>query len=137
MKYLIAFILGCALLTAHAQDRGFGLGIIIGEPTGVSVKGWLSDERAIDGALAWSLFGHSWFSAHADYLFHNMRLININRGQASPVLWPRITPSQLDRRPVLGSWPLAFVQRRPGRIGRALSGGPGLPAGQGTGGYFP
>lgn len=81
MKYLLAFILGCALITASAQDRGFGLGVIVGEPTGISVKGWISDERAVDGALAWSLFGHSWFSAHTDYLFHNMRLININQGK--------------------------------------------------------
>jgi len=37
-----------------AQDRGFGLGIIVGEPTGLSFKKWSGDTTAIGGAIAWS-----------------------------------------------------------------------------------
>lgn len=81
MKYLL---IGLALLLStlmKAQSSGFGAGIIIGEPTGVSVKGWISADRAIDGGLAWSLRGASYFSIHADYLFHNMELIKLNKGR--------------------------------------------------------
>lgn len=81
MKYAL---IGFALLfptVLKAQSSGFGAGIMVGEPTGVSVKGWLSADRAIDGGLAWSLRGASYFSIHADYLFHNMELIKLNKGR--------------------------------------------------------
>lgn len=53
-----------------AQDKGFGLGIIIGEPTGLSGKYWVSSQNAIDAGMAWS-FRHSGFlHLHADYLWH-------------------------------------------------------------------
>ena len=55
---------------AHAQSRGFGVGIILGEPTGVSFKGWVSQENAIDGGLAWAFGKGGRFHLHADYLWH-------------------------------------------------------------------
>src|SRR5690606_14182486 len=77
--YLLLFLL--ASLLTKAQSSGFGAGIILGEPTGISVKGWIAEDRAIDGALAWSLRGGSYFSIHADHLFHNMTLIRLNKGR--------------------------------------------------------
>lgn len=53
----------------HAQDN-FGLGIIVGEPTGISAKTWLSDHNALDAAVAWSVNRNSRFQLHADYLYH-------------------------------------------------------------------
>jgi len=52
------------------QDRGFGLGIIIGEPTGISFKDWVSEKNAVDGGLAWSFTRNGTFHVHADYLWH-------------------------------------------------------------------
>lgn len=72
MKHLLAMLgLGVMLSSmAVAQDRGFGLGIILGEPTGISGKYWTSSRNAIDGGLAWSFRNHGYFHAHADYLWH-------------------------------------------------------------------
>ena len=58
--------------TSHklAGARPFGLGVIIGEPTGISGKYWLSPGAAIDFATAWSFSGDADFHVHADYLFH-------------------------------------------------------------------
>ena len=40
-------------LTAVEKIRqGFGIGLIVGEPTGLSAKKWLSDATAIDAAVA-------------------------------------------------------------------------------------
>ena len=64
----------------HAQGRGFGLGIIVGEPTGISAKHWLSSATAVDFAFAWSLEGDGSFTVHADYLKHTFRLIKVERG---------------------------------------------------------
>jgi hypothetical protein len=55
---------------ATSQDRGFGLGVILGNPTGVSGKYWVSGQSAIDGAVAWSFRRRGFFHVHADYLWH-------------------------------------------------------------------
>lgn len=70
-----------AISYCTAQDSGFGLGFILGEPTGLSMKGWVNGTQAIDGALAWSLVGSGSFHAHVDYLFHNYNLITVKKGR--------------------------------------------------------
>lgn len=64
---------------ASAQPKGLGLGVIIGEPTGISFKKWVNRWQALDGALAWSLGEKDALHLHADYLFHNRRLIHIDK----------------------------------------------------------
>lgn len=53
-----------------AQDSGFGLGVILGEPTGISGKAWLNDRNAVDVGMAWSFRSKGFFHVHADYLWH-------------------------------------------------------------------
>jgi hypothetical protein len=49
----------------------FGIGLVLGEPTGISAKYWLSQKsRALDFALAWSLNRRDHIYMHADYLWH-------------------------------------------------------------------
>lgn len=67
--------------TAYAQDTGFGLGFIVGEPTGISFKGWVGNTQAIDGAVAWSLGHGNVLNVHMDYLFHNYDLIRVGKGK--------------------------------------------------------
>jgi len=62
---------------AEAQDRGFGLGIVAGEPTGISLKNWQRRNIALDGALAWSFAGHDFIQLHGDYLSHNFSLLKV------------------------------------------------------------
>ncbi len=63
--------------STNAQDKGFGAGIILGEPTGFSGKYWLSSSNAVDFALAYSFIGkHSAFSIHADYLYHQFDIFH-------------------------------------------------------------
>jgi hypothetical protein len=76
---------------SFAQDRGVGLGAIIGEPTGLSVKVWTSDEHALDFGLGWSV-GTNWFGTlhghdergrrlhfHMDHLWHAFSAIHSNQ----------------------------------------------------------
>jgi hypothetical protein len=56
--------------SARAQDSGFGIGLMLGEPTGISGKQWISSRNAIDGGLAWSFRQSGFFHLHADYLWH-------------------------------------------------------------------
>lgn len=75
---LIAMIFPCRAL---AQDGDFGLGIILGEPTGISFKKWTGSQTAIDGAVAWSFSGKDSLHLHADYLIHNFDLIEVETGR--------------------------------------------------------
>lgn len=64
--------------SAFAAGGNFGLGIIIGEPTGLSCKYWMGSDKAIDGAAAWHLGDNGYLNIHADYLLHNRSLIQSN-----------------------------------------------------------
>jgi len=66
---------------SSAQPRGFGLGIILGEPTGISFKSWMGSQTALDGGIAWSFEHNGSFHLHIDYLIHNFRLIEAEKGQ--------------------------------------------------------
>lgn len=63
-------------ISAHAD---FGLGIIIGSPTGLSAKLSQGSNHAIDAAMAWDL-NDDHFHIHADYLWlknAGLRLDNV------------------------------------------------------------
>jgi len=64
-----------------AAERRFGAGLILGEPIGASLKYWLSDKIAIDGAVAWSFWHEDNFEFHADVLFHEFDWIPVSRGR--------------------------------------------------------
>jgi hypothetical protein len=55
--------------TGITRAKGvFGIGVVLGEPMGVSGKYWLSENTAIDGAFGYS-FGDR-FRVSMDYLIH-------------------------------------------------------------------
>jgi len=78
----ILFVLTIFLqLKVNAQDRGFGLGIILGQPTGVSGKLWTNAENAFDFGAAWSFQGDGHLLLQADYVWHMFRLISVSEGK--------------------------------------------------------
>jgi len=84
MKKLILVLLFPVLLLpslAKAQDSGFGLGVILGEPTGLCIKNWVGSNAAIDVAAGWTIGRISKFHLHADYLFHNFKLFDVESGK--------------------------------------------------------
>lgn len=53
-------------------DKELGLGVMLGEPTGVSVKFWTTNQSAFDIGAAWSLSGsREALHLHADLLWHS------------------------------------------------------------------
>ncbi len=81
-KTFLAVIIGILFLCAvsSAQDHGFGLGIIVGEPTGVSLKTWTGSRTGLDFAVAWSFGRNDALHIHVDYLFHNFSLFDVEKG---------------------------------------------------------
>jgi hypothetical protein len=52
---------------AQPQPKGFGFGLILGEPTGLTLKGSLGGNNSWDAAIGASWFGR--LRIHADYLW--------------------------------------------------------------------
>ena len=85
---VIALCLFFVVQESVAQERGFGLGVIIGEPTGISAKLWTSTLNAFDFGLGWSMGGDrigkydgnynggSRVHFHMDYLWHSLDAIH-------------------------------------------------------------
>jgi hypothetical protein len=70
--YLIALFLICLFNSNQAQQKGLGLGIILGEPTGINAKFWTATETAIDMSLGYSFTSsNSIIDFYGDYVFHN------------------------------------------------------------------
>jgi hypothetical protein len=70
----VALVAASSTASADGVDKGaLGVGIIIGEPTGVCAKLYLKDDQAIQAALALSAVVGG-FQVHADYLFHPLIL---------------------------------------------------------------
>lgn len=63
------------------QQPNFGLGVIVGDPTGLSFKAWTGGRTAVAGAAAWSFGDRDAFQLHADYLFHNFRVFKVTKGR--------------------------------------------------------
>jgi hypothetical protein len=74
---LATFVLLAAAAPRRARAEGgpFGLGLIIGSPTGLSLKYYLGESgQAIDGAIGWAFVSSSGIHVHADYLWHPLVL---------------------------------------------------------------
>ena len=78
MKGLILALLLIATAATHASENKLGLGVMIGNPTGLSGKYWLNGERAVDAGLAYSFGKHSDVSLHSDYLLHKEGFLVFN-----------------------------------------------------------
>jgi len=82
IKKLVPVVLFITLTTVlKAQDSGFGIGLYLGEPTGIGMKGWVSPNGAIAGAMAWSFAGNGHLHIHVDYERHSFKLINVEKGK--------------------------------------------------------
>lgn len=67
---LLFFFVTIYSIPSFSQSKGFGLGVIVGEPTGISAKYWTTSSTALDFGLGYSFEKNSRLHLHADYLFH-------------------------------------------------------------------
>ncbi|MCF8379418.1 MAG: hypothetical protein K9H49_07565 [Bacteroidales bacterium] len=74
-------LIGYFSVNIYAQEERLGLGIVVGEPTGISVKYWTGSTIALDGALAWSFNHDGSLYLHGDFLVHDFELIDIMSGR--------------------------------------------------------
>ncbi len=83
MKYKFLVVVFVVLLAAPAlaaDGRTFGIGVIAGEPTGITGKYMLNETNAIDVGIGWETSGDNEFHVYGDYLFHFYNLITVKKG---------------------------------------------------------
>ena len=69
LQILVIFLV-ISLSATYAQ-KNFGIGIILGEPTGLSAKLYTGHANAFDFAAAWSFKGDGHLLLQADYVWHS------------------------------------------------------------------
>jgi hypothetical protein len=80
--FVFAVLVSSLFLCDSAASRvyRFGLGVIVGEPTGISGKKWLRHDAAIDGAIAWAFTDETSLHLHGDFLLHKFDLFDVTEG---------------------------------------------------------
>ena len=107
--YAFLAIAAAALLLAPAQGRAaqqggdFGLGVVAGDPSGLSGKLWLGPSNALDFIVGFSLLArHDWISVNVDYVWHDWDLIPVKRGRL-PLYYGMGVWSAISNEPVIGA----------------------------------
>lgn len=100
MKKILTGLTLMTILAAQAQElktsidrpasdyleNRFGAGLLVGEPTGVSLKYWLNADFAIDGGIGASFHRHDGLQLHSDILWHKFDLISCPNGRIAPYI---------------------------------------------------
>lgn len=66
---------------SYARQGDLGVGLMFGEPSGISLKYWTSATTAIDAGAAWSFVDGGAFQLHGDFLFHNFDIFKVDHGK--------------------------------------------------------
>ena len=81
LKYVLMLLILCLSANVYASDREkFGIGVILGEPTGITAKIMLDDTNAIDMGAGWETSGDNELHIYGDYLFHLYDVIIVPKG---------------------------------------------------------
>lgn len=66
-------------LNIFSQTSNIGLGVMLGEPSGLNAKYWINESNAFVGGLGWHFVGpDDGFTLHVDYLYHMDNSFNTN-----------------------------------------------------------
>ncbi len=70
-KLIISIVIFLSItITNFAQPAETGVGLMIGSPSGISVKHWLNKKNALGAGLGFSFINDSRLYLNIDYLYH-------------------------------------------------------------------
>lgn len=69
LAFAALLILPGAAQAAHASHGNVGIGLQLGEPTGITGKFWLGGNNAVDVTIGWNIISDR-FTVQAGYLWH-------------------------------------------------------------------
>ena len=65
----------------NPNTNPFGIGLVLGQPTGLTTKYWIDKYYAIDAAAGFTLGSANSMHIHTDLLYHLYDVINIPQGE--------------------------------------------------------
>jgi len=78
----VLFVMGllCWIFTPKNASAysNTGVGLMLGVPSGVTGRSWVSDENSIDYGAGWSIVDGNRFQVHADYLWARPHTFELN-----------------------------------------------------------
>lgn len=77
---LLSALFAVFLMTSAAHAEDFAVGVILGDPSGLSAKMKYDAGHSLDGALAYSSGKHSGMQFHVDYLWDRARSWGTTQG---------------------------------------------------------
>ena len=84
-KVILCAVLICSVLFsswaipgAKTDDTNLGLGVALGEPTGITGKFWMNDLQAVQATAAWN-FAASSFFLNVDLVMHSNELLKFDQ----------------------------------------------------------
>ena len=81
IKYIVVLLIVFLAMNVHAAERKkIGIGVILGEPTGITGKFMIDDTNAIDVGAGWETSGDNRLHIYGDYLFHKYDVIEVSKG---------------------------------------------------------
>jgi hypothetical protein len=75
---LIALLILLSSTVLMAAPKELGVGVMLGNPTGLNGKYWLNNDHAVDGGLGLSLGRKTNVSLHSDFLLHKKEAFYLN-----------------------------------------------------------
>ena len=82
LKFFAILLIVFLAANVYAMERNkFGIGVIIGEPTGITGKIMLDNNSAIDAGVGWETSGDNELHIYGDYLFHMYDVIKVPKGK--------------------------------------------------------
>lgn len=77
---IMVSILFCAV-PMYSQNHNFGVGMQVGEPTGLDAKLWTDENNALDFGLGWSFEGPNEMIMQVDYVWHSFDVFPVSQGE--------------------------------------------------------
>ena len=75
-KFVLVIFFSLLVSFAYAQDKGMGIGVVLGKPVGITFKYWTGNETALNFELGYSVAASKVkLHLNGDYLWHNENLI--------------------------------------------------------------
>ena len=82
LKIVIIAVLVLWIYPVMADDRKpFGIGVIGGQPTGITFKYMINDTHGVDLGAGWRTSGDNEYHVYGDYLYHLNNLVTVPKGQ--------------------------------------------------------
>ena len=78
---VILLIVSLAVNVSAMERKRFGIGVILGEPTGITGKLMLDDNSAIDVGVGWETSNDNKLHIYGDYLYHLYDVIEVPKGK--------------------------------------------------------